>query len=154
MQIQYINPFIESATNILEQIAGISSERGELSLRSSTQARYEVAAVLGIVGEVRGQVVYSMSMTTAKGVASQMMGGIQVEEFDEIAKSAIAELGNMITGNASTLLEKQGIRCSISPPTLITGHEIHVSAVKIQTLIVPLNTDVGILEIAVGLQKV
>lgn len=154
LQIEYVNPFIESATNILAQIAGISAERGDLGLKSSTHPSHEVATVLGIVGEVKGQVVYSMSQATAKNIASQMMGGLPVEEFDEMAKSAIAELGNMITGNASTLLEQQGTRCNISPPTLITGQEMQISAIKIQTLIVPMNTDCGPLEIAVGLQNV
>lgn len=153
MRIEYVSPFIDSAVSILAQIAGIQAERGKLALRESTTPVFDVAVILGIVGQVRGQVVYAMEIGTAKQIASQMMGGFPVEEFDEMAKSAISELGNMITGNASTLLEKQGVECNLSPPTIITGKQVEISSVKIQTLVVPLSMDCGTLEIAVGLQE-
>ena len=153
MRVEYVSPFVDSAVSILAQIAGLQADRGQLALRDSTAPKFEVAVVLGIVGQLRGQVVYAMEMTTAKQLASQMMGGFPVEEFDEMSKSAISELGNMITGNASTMLEKQGIKCNISPPTLITGKNVEVSSVKIQTLIVPLSMKVGTLEISVGVEE-
>ncbi len=152
MRVENVTPFLDSAIGILAQIAGLQAKRGDLGIRDSTTPSFEVAVVLGIVGQVRGQVVYAMSLDTGKKLASQMMGGFDVPELDDMAKSAISELGNMITGNASTLLEQRGIHCDISPPTLITGKNVEVSSVKIQTLIVPLLTDIGKIEIGVGLQ--
>lgn len=153
MRIEYVAPFLDSAVSILEQIAGQHAKRGSLGVRDSTAPKFEVAAILGIVGQVRGQVVYAMSLDTAKKLASSMMGGFPIESFDEMSKSAISELGNMITGNASTLLEANGIRCEISPPTLVVGKEMEISSVKIQTLVVPINMEAGLLEIAVGLME-
>ena len=153
MRVEYVSPFVDSAVSILAQIAGLRAERGQLGLRESTAPKFEVAVILGIVGQVRGQVVYAMELTTAKELASQMMGGFPVEEFDEMSKSAISELGNMITGNASPMLESQGIKCNISPPTLITGKDVEITSVKIQTLIVPLTLHIGTLEIAVGVEE-
>ncbi|MFH1737773.1 MAG: chemotaxis protein CheX [bacterium] len=154
MQVRYINPFIDSAINVLQQMAGLSSERGDLGLRDSVIPNHEVAVVLGIVGQVNGQVAYSMSQESAKEIASRMMGGMPVNTFDQMPKSAIAELGNMITGNASAALEKQGIQCNISPPTLITGEKMKIYTAKLQTLVVPLRTELGIIEICVGVKEV
>jgi len=153
LHVDQINPFIESATRVLEQIAQISSRRGQLGLRDAVIPRHEVAVILGIVGQVKGQVSYSMSMETAMRIASQMMGGFHLETFDDMSRSAISELGNMITGNASALLEEKGIRCNISPPTLVTGENMSISTAKLPTLVVPLETDCGPFEICVGLME-
>lgn len=152
MRIQFVNPFLDSASAILEQVAGVRSKRGDLALRESTAPEFEVAVILGIVGQIRGQVIYELGLETAMKLASNMMGGIAVEKLDEMAKSAISEFGNMVTGNTSMLLEKQGINCDISPPTMVVGKNLEVSAVKVQTLVIPLETDIGILQICVGIQ--
>ncbi|MNP44265.1 CheY-P phosphatase CheX [compost metagenome] len=50
-----------------------------------------------------------------------MMMGMPVNNFDELAQSAISELTNMLTANAATNLSSQNISINISTPTLIDG---------------------------------
>ena len=80
------------------------------------------------------------------------MMGMPVDTFDEMAKSAISELSNMITGNASTSLASQGLEIDISPPTLITGNSVTITTGTLQTIVVPVETEAGIFEINIALE--
>ncbi|WMI79986.1 chemotaxis protein CheX [Anaerotignum sp. MB30-C6] len=80
-----------------------------------------VIGIIGIIGELTGNVYFSMEESCAKKIASYMMGGMEVEEFDSIAQSAISELSNMLAANASILLSEKGKSIDISTPTLMSG---------------------------------
>ena len=67
------------------------------------------------------------------------MGGMTVDTFDDMAKSAISELGNMIIGNTATILSTRGISVEITPPSLLVGENIDVSPSIKQTICVPLD---------------
>ncbi len=153
MKAEYVNPFVESASVVLEEIAQLKSERGKLSLKDMNQPFRDVCAILGVVGSVQGQVIYGFDETTAKNVVSRMMMGAEVIEFDEMARSALGELGNIITGKASVALESSGFPIEISPPTLVMAQNVRISSLKIPMIIVPLKTDVGTIEIYVGLEQ-
>jgi chemotaxis protein CheX len=59
-------------------------------------------------------------------------------EFDEMAQSAVSELSNMLTANASIELSGNGITTDISTPTLMygdfTANASFESVVKIELL--------------------
>lgn len=62
-----------------------------------------------------------MNEDDAKKIASAMMMGMPVDEFNELAQSAISELVNMLTANASTNFSNNDVNVDISTPTLIHG---------------------------------
>ena len=66
MKIEYVNPFIESASNVLEEIAALKSERGQLTIKQPDEPFRDVCAILGVIGCVNGQVIYGFDETTAK----------------------------------------------------------------------------------------
>lgn len=152
MKVEYINPFIAATFEILKTVANITPVRGKLVLKNEPIPSYGVSVLVGVVGEVKGQIVYSLSENTAMALASAMMMGMPVTEFDEMAKSAVSELANMVTGNASTQLSAQGLAVDISPPTLVTGTNVHIGTTNLQTIVVPIETDFGILEINIALE--
>ena len=45
----------------------------------------------------------------------------------DLKKSAMAELANMIVGNATSLFYKKGMKVLITTPTILTGKEILIS---------------------------
>jgi chemotaxis protein CheX len=153
MKIEFINPFIKAATMVLKTAAQIESQKGALKLRKTSFASDEITAIIGIVGDIEGQVIYTLSESDAMKFASAMMMGMPVTEFDEMAKSAISELCNMITGNASTDLAAQGFKCNISPPTILTGGKVEISTIKIPIISIPLSSDNGNFEINVALRS-
>lgn len=94
--------------------------------------------MIGVVGEIRGQVCLELSIENAGKIASTMMGGTTVVEMNEIATSAIAELGNMIMGKACTIFSKNKTKIDITPPTILTGDKINISN-KTATIVIPLT---------------
>lgn len=80
-----------------------------------------VVCIVGIVGDLAGNVIFAMDIEGAKRIASYMMGGMEVTEFDEITQSAISELGNMLAANACIGLSQTGLTVDISTPTLMHG---------------------------------
>lgn len=68
-------------------------------------------------------------------------------ELDDIGRSAISELGNMISGNASTILYNQGLNVDITPPRIILPASAKIWTPR-QVISVPLMMDgIGELDI-------
>ncbi len=154
MNIEYINPFIEASQTVLQQVASIDAKLGKVFLRSSPYKGEAVVIMVGITGKMRGQTIFTMSKETAFKIASAMMCGMPVEELNEISKSALSELTNMILGNAATLLYNKGIGIEITPPSLLLGENLSISQSKMQTICIPLYlTDTEILEIDLSVEN-
>lgn len=131
----------------------VGAERGQLAVRPQMFTTQQINVCCGITGQIRGNVIYGMSAKVADGIASLMIGQ-EVKSFDALAASAIAELGNMISGNAMSLLAGQGYECDITPPTIIRGTNVKIAMIDVPALSIPLNVPgVGLFEINVSLQE-
>lgn len=153
MKVEYVSPFLQGAINVMQMLLHVTPERGQLSARPQMFTTQQVNIVCGITGEIEGQVIYGMSIIAADKIASLMLGQ-PVVTFDQLAASAIAELGNMISGNSMTALSGTGYTCDITPPTIIRGSNVKISTVDIPALVIPLKLkDIGDFEINVSLQE-
>jgi len=56
------------------------------------------------------------------------MMGMEYNTLDELSLSAIGELGNMTSGSIAMNLEKLGYKIDITPPTVITGRDMKITA--------------------------
>ncbi|MBV9895243.1 MAG: chemotaxis protein CheX [Chloroflexi bacterium] len=151
MKVEFVNPFIQAAREVLESELGGEVQRGNLHLKKSAFTTDEITALVGVTGKVSGMVLYSMSQETALGIVSRMMGQ-QFEEFDALAQSGIGEVGNVITGRAGVLLSEAGYPSNITPPALVVGKGTMVTTLDLNRLVFPLETDVGALEVQVVLK--
>ncbi len=152
MKVEFVNPFIQAASEVLETELGGETMRGSLRMQKSAVTTDEVTALLGVTGAIAGVVLYSMSEATAKGIVSRMLGQ-EFAEFDELAQSGIGELGNVITGRAGVLLAEAGFPSNITPPALVVGKNTMVTTLDLNRLVFPLETEVGMLEIQVVLRE-
>jgi chemotaxis protein CheX len=152
VRVEFVNPFIVAATEVIEAELGASAERGTLRMQKSAHTTDEVTAVVGVTGRVAGLVMYSMSEETARAIVSRVMGRA-FPELDELAQSGIGELGNVITGRAGVLLAEAGYPSNISPPSLLLGREAMVTTLELNRLVFPLETSAGTLEIQVVLKE-
>ena len=153
MKVEFINPFISAAYQVLEAEVGAEVKKGPVFVKKSSCTSKEVTVIIGVTGDVEGAVFYEMSERTAKGIVSEMLGQTVVV-FDALAESAIAEMGNVITGLASAGLEQAGYNCRISPPTLVMGRGVVISTIDFNRLVVELETRFGAMEINVALHEV
>ncbi len=142
ISVEHINPFLVSAEQILSQVCGIQTKVGQLSKDNMCIDGEPLFIMLGVTGEMSGQVCIVFDLAVAKDIASRMMMGMPIAEIDDMAKSALSELGNMIMGNAATLLSNNNLRIDITPPTLGTGNA-KMTSPNMTTIKVPLLYDGG-----------
>lgn len=152
MNVEYVNPFIEASQLVIKQVASFEVRLGKIFIKTSPYDSDSVIIILGITGKIRGQVIFNMSRKVALMIASAMMGGMEVTQLDEIAKSAISEMTNMILGNTATILFNRGIKIDITPPSLLLGESMQISSNKMKTVCIPLTlNESDIFEIDVSL---
>jgi chemotaxis protein CheX len=152
MNTAYINPFLEALIKVLEQFGIPNADIGDMEKKERTQVTLDVTAIVGLVGDIKGNVAYSLSQETAKNLISSMAPGMVIEEFDTMARSAIGELSNMTTGKASILLSNMGVNIDISPPSIIVGEEIYFIISPVQSIAVNINTPVGRIEVNIEIE--
>lgn len=149
MKAQVINPFLESAQLVLHQLINVSPTRGDLAIKDVEFAHQYIWIKVGMKGSLSGDIVFGLHESVALKIISAMMGGMEIVQIDELGKSAISELSNMISGNASTLLYNQGVTVDISPPVVL--EESHSQQYKQkQAIVIPLKLgDMGTFDIQV-----
>jgi chemotaxis protein CheX len=142
MNIKTLLPFIEAAVEVMKADAGIVMQRGDLQVATTPYLTNDVTVIISMVGGVVGTVLYGMDEQTALNISSTILGET-LTEFDSLAQSGVAELGNVITGRASVKLSRSGYETTISPPTLLLGRGAKISTLDLPRLIVPLIGSVG-----------
>lgn len=152
MRVEYINPFVEAAFNILKEVVDSDINRGELYLKSTSQPVLGVAAIVGLAGDVEGRVLFDMNEQTALSIAGRM-NGEELTVFDDLAKATITELANMITAQAVTKLHELGFTFDLTPPAIFTGQNMEVTDAGVEALIVPIELSQGKMEINVAVRE-
>ena len=74
MKVEFVNPFLEAASEVLDAELGGEALRGTLRLHKTAVTTDEVTAVVGVTGTLQGLVLYSMSQATALRIVSRVMG--------------------------------------------------------------------------------
>lgn len=152
MKAEFINPFVSAAYRVLQTEARCEVRRGNVTIEESPLISDDVTVLIGVVGRAQGLVLYCMSERTAKNLVSAMTGE-HVPVFDAMVESAVAEMGNVITGLASGELEKAGYGVKIAPPSVVVGHGTAISTLSLRRLVIPLETPLGDITIHVALRE-
>jgi chemotaxis protein CheX len=152
MNVKFLNPFVEAANEVLSAEVGVKLTRGQLTLQKSALTSDEVTVLISLVGQVQGVVLYGLSTATGLALVSRMMAQ-EFAEFDGLAQSGVAELGNVITGRASIKLANAGIAAEISPPTLVHGHGVTISTLDFSRVVVPLMSELGQITVHLALRE-
>ena len=124
MNVNYINPFLEAAIAIVKDACQV-----ELKIGKPYAKMVELT-----------EGVLSIDEKKACEIASRMMMGMPVPELDDMAISAISELGNMIMGNAATVFSVRNIGIDITPPTVGRGTG-KIDTMYAKNIAIPLLTD-------------
>lgn len=152
MNVKFLNPFVDATCEVIKVETSIMLDRGDLTLDKEPYVTDDVMVIISLVGRVVGNVIFGMSKETALALASKIMGE-PFAEFDMLAQSGIAELGNVITGKASVKLTEAGFESVISPPTMLQGKGATISTLDIARLVVPFHSEVGTISIHLALRE-
>lgn len=139
MDAKLVNPFVDAFTSVMPQMGFPEPKRAKLYVREKNAVSRGVAVVVGFTKQIRGNVVYNMSVDTAKSIASTMMMGMPIADFDTMAQSAISELSNMLTANAATNITGMGFEVDISTPSLSIGESFQIKISDSQYLTVEMD---------------
>lgn len=142
VDVNTINPFLSSAVSVIQMTSQISPKVGKPSVKDTAFTDNSVLIMLGVTGQLEGQVIFEIKEENAKLLASKMMMGYEVPELDAMAMSAISELGNMIMGNSATAFSTQGTIIDITPPTVAKGNVV-ISRQYAVNLCIPLFKEDG-----------
>lgn len=153
MDVKQMAPFLDALANIMPQLGFQEVSRGGLRLEEDKLSSKGVMVIIGLTEMLRGNIVYNFSMDTARAIASTMMMGMPVPELDDMAQSAISELGNMLAANAGILMEGQGISMNISPPTLIVGEAVQARIGSEKRLVVEIFVDGNLVEVDIAVDN-
>lgn len=148
-----MNPFVESFAAVMPQLGFKNIQKGKLSVKGKELISSGLVIIIGVVGVIRGNVVYFIDMEDAKKIASTMMMGMPVDEFDEISMSALSELANMLTANAATCFSTIGISIDISTPSMLHGENMSIKMSSSQVLCIQLFADDIPIEINIAFEN-
>lgn len=151
MDVKYINPFLKAFDSVMNSFGATEVKKSAIKLKKDMTIEKDITTFIGIVGSIRGNISYSYDMKTAKEIISLMMG-MEIEKFDNLARSAIGELSNMITGNALALLAENGEVLDVTTPTVVMGKNMYFLLGSIDTIMVILDTKFGEVEIDFGFE--
>lgn len=137
LDVAHVNPFLQSSLSVIEMMTQIKISVGKPSIAKLDFPGTTVILQVGVTGVLKGQVLMVMTEDKAKLFASKMMMGVPVEVLDEMAKSALCELSNMIMGNTATLFSAGGIAMDITPPISMQGQNLTLQT-DVQALRIPM----------------
>lgn len=152
MNVKFMNPFIDAASEVLQTECGTAIERGSLTMHKSALTADDVTVLISLIGQVQGVVLYGLSTATSLKLISRMLGQ-DFTIFDNLAQSGIAELGNVVTGRATVKLSQAGYTAIISPPTLIQGKGLSISTLDFARIVVPLDSEAGQITVHLALRE-
>ena len=151
MNANNINLILEAFNNIMPQLGINNVEKKGMALKGKIIEGEGVGIVISIIGDIKGNIIYLLSEDDAKSIASKMMMGMPVDILDEMSKSAVSELINMLTANAATNFANSGIGIDISPPVLIHG-DVSVSTNVDKVLSLEMGIEDMLMEVNIALE--
>ncbi len=116
------------------------------TLDAIADSENKVNIVIGITGDLSGEILYRFPKETTLEMV-KIMCGMEIDEIDEFVTSAMGEIANIISGNAMTGLSEQKIVCDILPPRVVVGDSQPLAESSSPVLRTTVKTQVGDVEL-------
>jgi chemotaxis protein CheX len=152
MRKEYVNIFVTALEKVLGQFGFNEVTLLQESTKQQLSIDRDFTVVVGMTGDMRGNIAYSFSDKTARKLISAMMMGAPVDTMDDMALSAAAELFNMVTANALTLFEAQGRVAAVSLPFVISGGDIYAIISTVKTTALDISVDGSGIELNIAIE--
>ena len=151
---QHVNPFVEAAMKVVNQITGIEVRRGHLSYKARVEPSFGVSIIIGIYGFLTGQIVYSLDGKLADKLVDKLLEGKSPQQKKIMFLDSLGEVANMITGNATALLNQgRDETLNITTPAIAAGDNLSVHLIPKPALVLGLITIYGPIEISVAVEE-
>jgi chemotaxis protein CheX len=141
MKMELIQPFINAADAVLAQTLQAPTTIGEVSMEEEAYRRRGVAAMIAVIGDIEGRVIFDVEPSTAEQFAVKLMG--DESSARAMIQEAICELANQVIGNAVTVLNDQGFHFKVMPPEIHTAERGAQSSEDTEALVMCFETVSG-----------
>ncbi len=128
INVQHINPFVDAVHELFDTMLGVAAKRGNPRRLPKDAKPQEVVGMIGISGSARGVVAAGFPKDTSIRVVGKLLC-CELTEFDDIVSDGIAEVVNMIAGNAKAkLAENHEAPLDLSLPTVLSGSDFRIES--------------------------
>jgi chemotaxis protein CheX len=147
-----ISAFITSIQNVFSTMMQLPVTIGEPTIKQTPATTYDVSGIIGMSGDVTGNVVLSFPKSAAQRVV-QLLTGTEFPTDSPDFADAIGELTNMISGNAKGQFTGKK-KVSISCPSVVIGAGHLVARPRdVPCVAIPCMTDCGEVVIEIAVQE-
>jgi len=131
----YVEPFVEVTVETFKEFVGVEVSPRHPHFLDPDKGGFEwdISAVIGLSGAVRGAVIVSMKADLAVKL-TDLLAGPGHKEIDADVVDAVGEINNIIAGNIKPKVPN-GEKIVISIPTIIKGKEHSIAWPSKQTRI-------------------
>lgn len=152
MKVEYINPFLEAAINVVKTMTGIDVQPGKPSLKKNNLSFGDVTGVIGLAGDnVGGNLVVSFEKSCILKIVNTMFCSEYTEVTDEIV-DAVGEITNMICGNTKRDLGALGLNIQMATPMILRGQNIEITQLsRAPVITIPFTTPHGMFSVDANL---
>jgi len=143
MDVKFINPFLNGATEVIKTMAFMDAVAGKPYLKKDDTAKGDVSGIIGITGDATGSLALSFTESCIWGIAGSMLGETYSDTTQEVLDCA-GELTNMISGVARTNMEKMGLKVFAAIPSVIFGKDHTIRHIlNSPSIVIPFSTVSG-----------
>ena len=144
MNVDYINPFIESVHDLFATMLTAKASRGTVAVSRGEGSFHDIVALIGLSGPARGMVTLAFPIKTALNIVNRLLG-TESRIIDDTVSDAIAEVVNIVAGGAKARFKiENGPPIDLSLPSVIRGNSFCVDHPSETTwLEVPFESDLG-----------
>ena len=108
-------------------LGATSTKTIEESAESSPIKVEDFTIIIGIAGNITGQLIFGFKEEVVKNIAEKMIEQ-EVENLDELVISAVSEFTNVLSGNATiNLVDAGSKKLGMSPPSIVMGKSMRIS---------------------------
>lgn len=117
MNMELIQPFINSLDAVISETMRCSARIADVTMEEGSYQRTGVAALVVLSGDIEGRIILDMDAAAASQAASDL-SDIAGNPTDETTREIVCELTNMVIGNSVTQLNDRGFKFRVHPPEL------------------------------------
>jgi chemotaxis protein CheX len=142
MKMDLIQPFVSSLDAVLAETLSTSVSISDVAMDEDGYRKKGPAMLISIKGQIEGRIILDMDTATAARIAS-VMSGEEVQESDPVIRETVAELANMVIGNAVTLLNDRGFTFKVFPPEVLTAEQLEKAGADTEATVLSFHAPQG-----------
>jgi CheY-specific phosphatase CheX len=148
MRLDVVEAFVDATLKVMRSTFGSGFGRGDVVLADSLSGCGDLSVQSRVGGDLQGLMVLSLSRASALGFCRHL-GICDGEEIPPMGLDYLRELGNVISGNAVSILNDLGYQVTMGLPRVVGAEDLGREGAGTEVCRIPIFSDVGSLTVQV-----